>query len=169
MVQGTMASVRKKSWSTMRSKGTTSNIFSEQTDSEEARTYEEAWLMVSRHALMFCLYDKSMIADCICPSPHSDAYRHNKDQHPWGGASAARISNPPNEIAHGAKQKLNRDCIRKWMLAWSGSWKNGGTEEWISPSRWTAIQQLPMASLEDVSVIGAPWWVQQPCWPIDEK
>ena len=82
---------------------------------------------------------KSMIAGCICPSPHSDAYRHNKDQHPWGGASAARISNPPNEIAHGAKQKLNRDCIRKWMLTWSGSWKNGGTEEWISPSRWTAI------------------------------
>ena len=42
MVQGTMmASVRKKCGSTMRSKGTTSNIFSEQTDIEEARTYEE--------------------------------------------------------------------------------------------------------------------------------
>lgn len=36
-----MASVRKKCWSTMRSKGTTSNIFPEQTDIEEARTYEE--------------------------------------------------------------------------------------------------------------------------------
>ena len=67
-----MASVRKKCGSTMRSKGATSIIFSEQTDIEEARTYEEGRVCwVPRHARKryYAYMDKSMIADYICPEP----------------------------------------------------------------------------------------------------
>ena len=105
----------------------------EQTDIEEARTYEEVvadGCQDTHGRGITLIWISQWLLTAFAPSPHSDAYRHIADQHPQEGAAVARISQSDQRGSHGAKQWLKRDCIGKWTHAWSGSWKNGGTEEW---------------------------------------
>ena len=134
MVQGTMASVRKKSWSTMRSKGTTSNIFSEQSDSEEARTYEEAWLMVPRDARMFCLYGQ--VNDCRLHLPKPTQWCLQAQQ--WSASLRRSVSSEDFQSAQ-------RDST--WSKAETKSWLHqevNARMEWQLKEWWHRGMDKPI-------------------------